>query len=527
MESVAHPILSCKEAALYEETLLGSHEDAVTQAMQLAGDGIAQGILRDYSELTVLPRNPRLLVLVGKGHNGADALIAATNIFKARPRSSITVLLIWPQEGLKPLVKKALEELRQVAHPEVIGFNDRFKETFNELSEKEPFNICIDGILGMSFKLPLSQAIKDLLGFLNGTDRILFRASVDVPTGIGDNCAPIALRADFTYATGIAKEPIFKNENAPYVGRIRYIDIGFFKKAFPSKATVHLLTEKILTPLQSLRASPTDKRDYGHLFILGGSRHMPGALLMSVKAALRSGVGLVTVFAPKSMTPALAAQAPEAMWVPWDEDEDGFLMQQEIHILLDRMDKATALLIGPGLGSAMGIQGLVMDIVRSIQTPLMLDADALLQDVALTLAKRDNKDQAILMTPHPGEFKRLSGAPGNPCTPKDLQAFSQKHACFTLLKGPKTYIAGSSGPVYCSTHGGPVLARGGSGDVLAGVAGGLLAQPFYQKDPLKTLATAALWHGKTGDHLARTYGHRATQITDMIPLLDDALRLNW
>ena len=133
---------------------------------------------------------------------------------------------------------------------------------------------------------------------------------IEVPTGVGAENAPVAFRADFTYATGIVKEPVLRAAAAPSVGRLRYLDLGFFDAAEPSLVHQHALTADVLDPLRELRPAGCDKRTFGHLLIVAGSRAMPGAALMATLAALRSGVGLVTAVVPESVAAALAARAP-------------------------------------------------------------------------------------------------------------------------------------------------------------------------------------------------------------------------
>ena len=229
---------------------------------------------------------------------------------------------------------------------------------------------------------------------------------------------------------------------------------------------------------------------------------------MTVLAALRSGAGLVTAFVPESLAPAFAARAPEAMWVGWPETPDGGLALEGRHLLLARLPRATALVIGPGLGREAETLALVMDLVQTVTIPVLLDADALQPDIVLA------RQGPLVLTPHAGEFARVAGK-------MELRAFSKKRQATVVLKGPVTRICDGA-EVYHSFFGGPVLARGGSGDLLAGLIGGLLAQT--PKEPLLAACRGAVWHGIAADLLARSLGQTAVQTTQLLDFLSAALR---
>lgn len=270
-----------------------------------------------------------------------------------------------------------------------------------------------------------------------------------------------------------------------------------------------MLKPSVMGPLCVLRQPRTDKRDYGHLLVVGGSRGYPGAVLMSVLAALRSGVGLVTALVPESLAAAYAARAPEAMWVAWPETPGGGLALEGLSQFRSRLGRATAVVMGPGLGTDPETLALAVEIAGLCPVPVVLDADAL-QEKVLGAVKAPR-----ILTPHAGEFARISrGA--------DLRGFCGKTGATVILKGPVTRIASGSGPVHHSFFGGPVLARGGSGDLLAGLAGGLLAQS--PSEPMLAACRAAVWHGLSADLLARARGQTAVSVTQLLDFLPQALR---
>jgi NAD(P)H-hydrate epimerase len=340
--------------------------------------------------------------------------------------------------------------------------------------------------------------VAELIEHVN-TLPIRLRAAVDLPSaGL--------FQADFTYATGSVKAPLM---DSPAAGRIRYLDLGFFNGEEAGGDRV--LTPAVLESLAGLRPAHCDKRSHGHVFVIGGSRSYPGAILMSVLAALRSGVGLVTACVPESVASAFAARAPEAMWVAWPETPTGGLALEGEYLLRERIKRATALVMGPGLGRESETLALAANIAKTASIPLVIDADALQPAVV------DAGNAPRIVTPHAGEFARISGG-------DELRAYAQRSGKLVLLKGPVTRVA-HGGTVYHSFFGGPVLARGGSGDVLAGLIGGLLAQT--PEEPLLAATRGLVWHGMAADRLARAFGQTPVSVTQLLDFLPAALRASF
>ena len=502
-----HPILTCAESLDFEQDLLGSDPEKEWVAMNEVADRLAHHILLDFNEFRPMPRDPHILVLAGKGHNGGDALLAAHRLLKSRPRGQVTILPVGNPDNFKPNTHKAFRSLAEEKNCRILNEG--------EIPGKDNIDISLDGILGMQFRPPLRTPLDELVCTLNQLDNIGFRAAVDLPSGLGDQSIAEPLRADFTYATGIAKAPLFTRQALHWTGRIRYIDIGFFNQNQTEfENSTKILTDDILNPIRQMRPSNCDKRSHGHLFCIGGSRNMPGALLLTVRAALRSGVGLVTAFAPESVASQFAAAAPEAMWVPWPETPDGGLSLEGQHLLREKISRATALATGPGMGIERETQILLREILKETDLPTVIDADALQPEIIKSL-----KGPAIL-TPHLGEMARLNGSHAKDINPEIAREYSKVNNVTTLLKGPLTWITNGK-QLHVNSFGSPVLARGGSGDLLTGIVGGLLAQ---RHPPMEAADMAAVWHGQAAEHLARNRGQTAVTTTLLLNYLHEPLR---
>ena len=482
------PIVECDEAKRLEAALFGGDEAREWSAMQSAGRSIAEAVADDFQEIGGVPARARVLVLVGKGHNGGDALIAAGELLQRFTGARAEVMFVFGERALRPLAARAWRELAQASGGRVAAIE-------RAALPPGPWDLCFDGVFGFQFRPPAPPEVAALLDAVNARP-IRLRAAVDLPSAG-------RFRADFTYATGSVKLPVL---GATEAGRVRYLDLGFF--AGDNRGRQRVLTAQVLAPLLGLRPAKSDKRTYGHLFVVGGSRSFPGAILMTVLAALRSGVGLVTAFVPESVAPAFAARAPEAMWVAWPETPSGGLALEGEHLLRERLERATALVLGPGLGREPETIALARSVVEGAGVPLVIDADALQPEVVTA----GNADRIV--TPHAGEFARISGGVA-------AVDFTRDKKRVLVLKGPVTRVA-HDGTDYYSFFGGPVLARGGSGDLLAGLIGGLLAQT--PADPVLAAARGVVWHGQAADLLARARGQTPVCVTQLLDFLPAALR---
>jgi NAD(P)H-hydrate epimerase len=516
----AHPVLTCAESVAWEETILGSDEAKTRAAMLCAGEGVADAILKDYLEIRPIPARFRILVLLGTGHNAGDALIAVRKMLGEVPQAVVTAVLLYPRAKLRPLAEEALRELEKTG-----GQRVELREWDEAAAAKlaaESYEVCIEGVLGMQMKPPLRTPAPEVFATVAKMS-IDLRAAVDLPAGLGDECAPDGFRADFTYATGIAKRPVFVPANLARTGRVRYIDIGFFGGANLTSTPTSILPPHALASLCALRPANADKRANGHVFIMGGSRSMPGAVCMATMAAVRAGAGLVTTFLPESLLPGVATLAPEAMWVPLPiENADVAGTLNAVKQIANRM---TALVIGPGLDALdWNVRAVIGELIRETRAPIVIDASALIPEAVMAVDDRPDEFPPVVFTPHMGEFARLVGdkvfQPGCDLD-ATLTTFSKRHRCVTLLKGPVTRIADGE-RVICGSFGGPTLGRGGSGDILSGIIGALAAQPGA--DLFTCACLGALWHGAAAERLARERGQKAVRTTEILDHLSPCLR---
>lgn len=504
MNKFYSPILTCGESARFEADLLKGDTSAEFIAMSKAGYGIATSFLKEFT----LPKNAKILVAVGNGHNGGDALIALNKIFDTYPDSTATIV-ISDENNLKPNTQKAFCLLKDKIP--TLSLNIISKESL--LSLNENFDLIIEGLVGMTFSPPARPELSASIDKLNCLNSKL-KISIDIPAGASDTPQVNIFKADVTYATAIAKDVIFKNFNREYVGRIRFVDINFdltSTEEYLSKKYFLANAEKLFAKLTQTRPSISDKRTFGHLFILAGSARYSGAALLNTRAALRSGVGLVTAFVPESFAPHFAAAEPSAMWVGCPEDEYGNIALESFGIIRERISRATAILIGSGLGDSNETQALVAEILKSYpDIPVVLDADAIRISNFNALLNRNSQ---VIATPHEGEILRIA----SDASDISLLDACKKYNATILLKSSATRISDGEKIIY-STDGSPALARAGSGDILGGLCGGLLASGIFQS-PLDVASCASAWLGKTSVAIAKQRSEISVASSDFIDFL--------
>lgn len=524
MNIPADPVLSCEQALAFEKKYFAGDAQDEWAVMNQVGDAIGDALLRDMRELRTIPHRPRLLVLVGKGHNGGDALLAAKRLLRTIPTMRAVVWPLVPWSECRPFVRKALEEAQELVGKkmevlEPVSANpslDSLSTIWSEVFQGKGFDATLDGLLGMQAKLPLRSPLMEWVRFLNKQDTLGARVAVDMPTGISEDGKAsdedTVLQADFTYCTGIAKAPVFKSGNASMVGRVRYLDLGFFKGDTLEETEVNdrVVRSSALQLLRKLRPAFSDKRSNGHLFLLAGSRDFAGAAMMAAQGALKAGVGLLTVGVPESLHAAFAAQRPEAMWIPLPETPEGTLALEGLGKVRSMLPRATALVAGPGLGSDAETCALVRETLSHFDGPVLLDADALRPEI---LEKESNPGRLVL-TPHAGEFQRIASG----LSPHE---YNRSNPSVLVLKGSHTRVF-QNGTCYHSPGGSSVLARGGSGDLLAGILGALLAKGQYSS--LDASILGVQWHGRAGEVLARQHGQEAIFTTEVLNYLSFAIR---
>jgi NAD(P)H-hydrate epimerase len=430
--------------------------------MDRAGAGIAGAITKFF------PDPGKGIVFVGKGHNGGDALVAAALLKQAG--WEIDLRLIFPEEDCAELTRKKIAALRE---PE--------RESRATVAAQRPLPqlIALDGLLGLGSKHLLREPVRTAAQEINRLRREenAFVVAVDLPTGLdGDNGDrdPDCVIADFTITIGFAKHGLVADHVIDLVGRLEIVPLAELVIS-PSPANDVMASQHSLRSILPRRKFGAYKNEFGRVGVVAGSQGFIGAALMTAQGALRGGAGLVELFVPKEIYPIVAAAAPaEAMVKPVRSYRD---------LLEEKMDVWA---LGPGLGKSEAKD--IMRLIERLAAPMVVDADGLnILAGDVEVLKRCAGPR--LLTPHPGEMKRLVD-PGKMARAGIARNFADHFSVAVLLKGARTIVADRGRPLSYNSTGNPGMATGGMGDVLTGVCAGLMGQGLSLYDAARVGAWA-------------------------------------
>ena len=423
----------------------------------------------------------RIAVVTGGGNNAGDGLVIARLL--ARRGLDVRVHALKEEARLSADAGVNLKALSSVSCP--VQYIQDASQLQGFLSDAD---VIVDAILGTGTRGELREDARTAVEAINSSPGI--RVCVDIPSGLdGDLGMDLGavVRGDFTVTYGLPKRGFFAGVGPLKTGQLVVADIGFPESVLTGFAETHRLTTggwaRRTLPLRE----PGDhKYDHGRVLIIGGSRGMLGAPILAAKAALRSGVGLVRLAIPDDASIAVAAQEPEFLVTGLRVNAAGVVCEESVLALEPLLAHVDSVVIGPGLSREPGVRGFVKALLERIHSleeqghdpiPTVVDADAL-HDIC----PADALPAVCILTPHAGEATRLSRT-ASASTPFDLADADQRARILgdafrsrIVLKGPQTVTWASSGSIFVNGTASPGLAVAGSGDILAGLIGGLMAQ---------------------------------------------------
>lgn len=453
----------------------------------------------------------RIVVVAGPGNNGGDALAVARMLFE-QGYKKVEVFLF---NVVGKLSHDCDEERKKLITMEGIDFTE-VKRDFSP-----PYlgasDVVVDGLFGSGLRQPLQGGFVMLARYIN--DSGAYVISIDVPSGLfGEWNENVSHRdmihASLTLAFQTPRLSFFFEENDDVIGEWKLLDIDLDEKIMRELSTEFMLVEAAsVRPLLRPRPKFSGKRDYGSVLMMAGSIGMMGAAVMSAKACLRSGAGLVTVHSARVGMPVLQTAVPEAMFEP-DRNEN-FITDMTVH----HGHKAVA--VGPGIGTNERTIDALESLLKNSKCPLILDADAL-----NCIAKRPTLLELLpaqtILTPHAGEFDRLFGDhPNSEERLKKAIDMAKYYNVIIVLKGHFTATVRPTGRVYFNSTGNPGMATAGSGDVLTGVIAAFLAQGYR---PEHAATIGAFVHGLAGDMASAELGEYGMIATDIANYCGRAIR---
>ncbi|MGV3767794.1 MAG: NAD(P)H-hydrate dehydratase [Chitinophagaceae bacterium] len=476
-------LLTAEATKAWDECTIQQEPISSTDLMERAAQACTHWIIEKFS--TSSP----FIVLAGTGNNGGDGLAIARLL--REKNYTVSVYVIAPDKAKKSGdFTVNLERLEKAGIP-VITIQE--EKTIPAIPGD---SVVIDALFGSGLNRALEGLYAVVVSHINASKAVV--VSIDIPSGMFmdryDGDAP-CVKADFTLSFQVTKLPFLLPEYGALSGEVHVLDIGL-SLDFPGlkEARFETIESSLITSILPNRTSFAHKGTYGHALLVAGKPGMMGAAVLAASSCTRSGAGKLTVMTTWEERNILQTAVPEAMVLELSQENiSGWISDKSIQ----------SIGIGPGWGTASEQVVYLEKIFKHFSQPIVIDADAL-NILSQNKYLWYHIPAGSILTPHPGEFVRLTGKPADGFSSLE-QAFhlAALHNIYVVLKGRFTFIATPEGRGYFNTTGNPGMATGGSGDVLTGLLTGLLAQKL---PPLHACLAGVWLHGTAGD-IAATNNH--------------------
>jgi ADP-dependent NAD(P)H-hydrate dehydratase / NAD(P)H-hydrate epimerase len=481
--------------------------------MDNAGTAVARFAMQHY------PQAKSFGLVCGKGNNGGDGFVAARKLHEGG--KTVKALLLTESSALRGDAAKMFERLP-------VGIPVTVARTASDLENDKALkcDVLIDAVLGTGFKPPVQGIYAAATSAMNSSTSPVI--AVDIPSGADADATDVTSglipRAD-AVVTFTAPRPahVFGQLTK---GPTIVAPIGSPDEAIVSSLQLNVITPRDFHVLLEPRAPDSNKGNFGHVLVIGGSLGKSGAAAMAGMACLRAGAGLATVATPKSVLATVAGFHAEIMTEPLEETEAGTISLRALEYgRMDSIAKGTTVLaIGPGISRNEETAQFVRTLVPKYRIPIVLDADGLNAFEGRT-SELDGKEQILVITPHPGEMGRLADISTAEVQQDRLgvaRRIAQEHNLIVVLKGQRTLVAKPDGEVWVNTTGNAGMATGGTGDILTGMTAALMAQS--KRDEFRAVLSAVYLHGLAGDVARDRLGEHSLVATDLLDGLPEAFR---
>lgn len=465
--------------------------------------GVACANLTEKAYLTL---NEKVAVICGKGKNGGDGFVAAEHL---RSKGyDVSVILACGQ----PVADDAVTMYgRMNGIPVTDWLTD--KEKACEIIKNA--DVIIDSVFGFGFKGKADDSTAEIFAAVNKSKAKVI--AIDLPSGAECDTGAIngeCIKADLTLAISCRKPAHVLKPACFFCGKVKTVDIGLDESSVEEEFFV---LPKNFRPEFEKRNPLSNKGDYGKVLSVCGSKKYPGAAFFAASGAVRIGAGLVTCAFPDAAYPAIAPKLNEPIMMPLPCCEEGFLARGALESLIPAAEKSDCMLIGCGLGNTLGTSSVVEELLKETSCPTVIDADGI-NIISANINMLEAVRGRAIITPHPGEMARLLRLTVEQVQANRIllaKAVSKQFGIVVVLKGANTVVSDGE-KVYINRTGNAGMARGGSGDLLAGMIAGLVAQG-YQLMQAAMLGTFI--HGTCGDVAAKTISEAGMTPTDMIEIL--------
>lgn len=495
-------ILTAAQARAWDQYTIANEPISSLDLMERAAAACV-----DWIENNLGGHKKKFSIFCGKGNNGGDGLAIARML--GSRHEVIVYILEFGHLGTQDF-QANLSRLHALPHVEV-----RFIQEDKSLPELEPGEWLIDALYGTGLNRALEGVTASLVHHINQSGCGVI--AIDIPSGMFTDRSSIphaVIRADYTLSFQAYKKAFLFAENAAAFGQVVILDIGLhpvFEKELP--VTDQWIGHELAASIYRPRPDFSHKGHFGHLLLLAGSHGKMGAAILCARAALASGLGLLTCHLPSRGYGIMQTAVPEAMvsvCEGWDMEE-----------LPGDLSPYNVVGAGPGLGTNPGPRRALQELLSRYARPIVLDADAL-NILSLDPALTGKLPAQSILTPHPKEFDRLAGNSANDFDRVERASeLSAKWECIIILKGHFSTICMPGGLRFWNGTGNAGMAKGGSGDVLTGLVSGLLSSGYR---PEEAAILGTYLHGLAGDYAADAQSMESMTATDIIGQLGTAFK---
>lgn len=501
-------LLNCDEMKQVEQ-YTAKYGLSYQRMMENAGAACTRNIRNIIEKDSIRRRN--IVVVCGKGNNGGDGFVVARKFAENGYNVCVILASGYPTSQEAIYMYKMVVDL---SIPTVWYDADRLKA----IQTVKCADVIVDAVFGFSFYGTLSDELAALLREMTGANGLKF--AIDVPSGVycdsgfmDENC----FKSDYTIAISALKPAHIIHPAADCCGDIIIANIGIPEDSYNFINCSMYTFSKTEVSYRLPERSPTgNKGDFGHLLSICGCKNMPGAPVLAARAALRSGTGLVTAAFPESIYVTMSLKLTEALLMPLEQTESGTLSRECVPALLDSLYKFDAILIGCGLSKNEDTKTVLEAVIKNARVPVIIDADGI-NILAENIELLKEAACPVILTPHPKEMSRLTGIPTEMIQADRIKAartFANEHGVYVVLKGANTIVASpDSEKVYVNSSGNCGLAKGGSGDALAGIISSLAAQGLKLSD---AASVGVYIHGHSADAVAEKYSKIGMLPSDVI-----------
>lgn len=488
-------ILSSEQIRKVDQFTIQNQPIASIDLMEKASKAFVSWFLKKHGVRNLIK------VFCGTGNNGGDGMVISRLLIEYG--CEVEVYLIGSISNGTEDFRINLERLKKMHNPVEL----KKEEDFPVLSQND---LILDALFGSGLTRPVKGLHFSLINHINasGTTKVI---AVDIASGLYSDqnaSGEMSVKCTETVTFQIPKLAFYLPQNDESTGDLFVVDIGLDQNYIAGQKTDHyLITPEFIKSIFKTREKYTHKGKMGRNLIIAGSKGKIGAAVLTTRACLRAGAGLVTVYLPECGYEIIQGAAPEAMVIT---DAD----QNELTHIPD-IERYNAIGVGPGIGRSKATVEALITLLKRANQPLVLDADAL--NIIAEEGLMEFVPENSILTPHPREFKRLVGDWNNDFERLDKQIeFSKKYKVVLLLKGAHTSISNIDGKVIFNTTGNPGMATGGSGDVLTGIVIGLFGQGY---DSLEATLLGAYLHGLAGNLYAKENSEEGLIAGDLIEFL--------